>query len=64
MHEIYHAPKGFNFDWNSKDEPIHDNPHLEYFNIEKRANEFVEYFRNVSLHYKTEHVVHTFGGDF
>ena len=45
MYRHYSAPPGFNFDWWSHDEPIHDNKNLEYYNIEKRATDFVNYFR-------------------
>jgi len=38
---MYGCPKGFNFDWKSKDDPIHDNIELEYYNIEQKATEFV-----------------------
>ena len=46
------------------DDPIMDNIHLEYYNLDKKADEFVKYFRNMSKHYLSDHLIHTFGGDF
>jgi len=40
----YGPPPGFCFDVICADSPIIDDPNTKYYNIEKKANEFVEYF--------------------
>ena len=34
------------------------------YNIDTRAADFVNYFRNMSTHYRSKHLLHTFGEDF
>lgn len=41
-----------------------DNPHLEGFNIDWKADEYVSYFRNMSAHFRSDHLLHTIGEDF
>lgn len=41
-----------------------DNPKLEGYNIDWKSAEFVEYFRNMSAHYRSDHLMHTMGEDF
>lgn len=60
----YNPPDHFNFDILSQDEPMMDNPKLEGYNIDWKSAEFVEYFRNMSAHYRSDHLMHTMGEDF
>ncbi|EGR32713.1 hypothetical protein IMG5_073080 [Ichthyophthirius multifiliis] len=60
----YYPPEGFNFDLKSDDEPIMSNKQLEGYNLDKKSDQFVEYFKNMSLFYKSRHLMHTLGGDF
>ena len=60
----YGPPPGFNFDVFSNDEPIRDDPSLEGFNIEKRATDFVNYFKEMRTHYRSNSLLHTFGSDY
>jgi lysosomal alpha-mannosidase len=41
-----------------------DDPMLENYNLNDRAWDFVYYFRNMSVHYRTVNLMHTFGDDF
>ena len=41
-----------------------DDPRLEYYNVKSRSDDFVYYFKNMSLHYKGKHLMHTMGFDF
>jgi hypothetical protein len=43
----YSSPKGFNFDITADDDPIVDDPEDELYNIEIKANNFVNYFRKM-----------------
>jgi lysosomal alpha-mannosidase len=61
---MYEAPPNFCFDINCKDEPIMDNPKLKGYNIDRRAWEFADYFRDMCLHYKSNTLMHTMGSDF
>ena len=64
-YDTYHAPKGFCFDNKCPaDEPIKDDPTLEDYNVDAKAQEFVSYFKSMSLHYRTTNLMHTMGGDF
>ncbi|KAL4512875.1 hypothetical protein ABPG72_017560 [Tetrahymena utriculariae] len=60
----YNPPEHFNFDILSNDDPIMDNPRLEGYNIDWKSAEFVEYFRNMSAHFRSNHLLHTMGEDF
>ena len=61
----YEAPPGFCFDVVCRDEPIRDDPTLEDFNVDKRADDFVNYFKNMALHFKHKtDLLHTMGSDF
>lgn len=59
-----HFEIDFNFDVIDNEEPIMDNPHLMGYNVDKKCDEFVSYFRNMSSHFKSDHLMHTMGEDF
>lgn len=60
----YSPPPGFNFDQFSNDKPIIDDPLLEGYNLEERAQTLADYFKSMRLHYNTDNLMHTFGEDF
>lgn len=60
----YEAPPGYCFDVVCYDTPIMDDPRLELYNVKERADEFVLYFKNMSIHYRSNHLLHTMGSDF
>jgi len=41
-----------------------DNKLLEDYNVDVRSDEFVSYFRNMSTHFRSSHLMHTMGEDF
>lgn len=51
MDHTYNAPPGFCFDQECKDEPIMDDPRLENYNLDKKADELAHYLRNQSQTY-------------
>ena len=65
-HFLYSPPPGYCFDLvcRRKDEPIKDDPILADYNLVDKANEFVEYFKSMSNHYRTKNLMHCMGGDF
>lgn len=60
----YSPPPGFCFDDVCRDEPIKDDPTLEDYNIDTRSNQFVDYFKSMANHYRTNNLLHTLGEDF
>lgn len=60
----YEAPPGFNFDVGVRDDPIMYDDSLEYYNLEFKAQEFVDYFKVMATHYKQNILMHTMGSDF
>ena len=65
-HFLYSPPPGYCFDLvcRRKDEPIKDDPFLVDYNLDRKADGFVEYFRSMSNHYRTNNLMHCMGGDF
>lgn len=63
---LYSPPVGYCFDLacRRKDEPIKDDPSLKDYNLIKKVNDFVEYFKSMSNHYRTRTLMHCMGGDF
>ena len=57
---LYKSPLGFDFDIRNegRDRSINKN------NLKRRAEELVDYFRNVSLHYQGSEIMYVFGDDF
>ena len=41
-----------------------DDPRLEGYNLEERAQNLTDYFNSMALHFKTDNLMHTFGEDF
>lgn len=62
----YSAPKGFCFDvlCYDKGDTIRDDVGYDDYNVDKRAKEFADYFRNMSTVYRTPNLFHTYGDDF
>ena len=63
----YSPPDGFCFDDNCHDryDPIRADKRLEDYNVDKKANELVRYFRNMQNQYLSDKILmHTFGDDF
>jgi alpha-mannosidase len=60
----YEPPSGFTFDISSKNSPIQDDPRLNEYNLPELVDLFVEYARNQSNEYQTNHLMWTMGDDF
>ncbi len=60
----YSPPPGFCFDSNCRDDPIHDDPTLDNYNLNTKSQTLVDYFKNQSLHYRSSNLFHTLGEDF
>lgn len=52
LYRHYESPPGFGFDVGQRDEPIMYDPSLEYYNLDSKAEEFINYFRDMQRHYK------------
>ncbi|KAL4481724.1 hypothetical protein ABPG74_007813 [Tetrahymena malaccensis] len=63
-YNMYNPPPHFDFDVLTNDVPIMDNPELENYNVDKRSVEYINYFRKMSAHYRSNHLLHTQGSDF
>jgi hypothetical protein len=58
----YSPPPGFCFDGLCRNMiPIRDDPTMDEYNLPDRANEFVAYFKTMSLHFRQSNLMHTFG---
>ena len=57
----YSSPPGFCFDIKCADEPIMDDPNLQGYNLDIKSDIFAEYFRSMSVHYRSAHLLHTLG---
>ncbi|MCO5552104.1 hypothetical protein L7F22_005614 [Adiantum nelumboides] len=64
LYDFYYPPKGFNFDFESFDTPIQDDPLLFDFNVQERVDDFVKYAETQASHFRTNHIMWTLGGDF
>lgn len=60
----YSPPPGFCFDNNCRDEPIKDDPTLDGYNLDAKSKTLVDYFKNMSLHFRSSNLFHTMGEDF
>jgi len=60
----YSSPFGFDFDILGFDNPINDNPNLRGYNVRDKAFELVAWFKLMQTSYKSNHLMHTIGGDF
>jgi alpha-mannosidase len=60
----YEPPSGFTFDISSKNSPIQDDARLNDYNLPELVDLFVEYARNQSNEYQTNHLMWTMGDDF
>jgi len=60
----YSPPPGFCFDLLCKSEPIKDDPNLEGYNLVDKSNTLADYFKSMSLHFRTKNLMHTLGEDF
>ena len=60
----YSAPPSFDFNTRQTNEPIIDDANSKDYNLKQRAEDFVYYFRNQSLHYRGNVLTHTLGEDF
>ncbi|GBG61654.1 hypothetical protein CBR_g23169 [Chara braunii] len=64
LHHHYDPPKGFNFEINSKDPPLQDDPELFDYNVQERVDLFVEKVLEQASQFRTNHVMLTMGEDF
>uniref|UniRef100_A0A336M0Y1 Alpha-mannosidase n=1 Tax=Culicoides sonorensis TaxID=179676 RepID=A0A336M0Y1_CULSO len=64
LHNLYQPPSGFCFDILCADEPIIDDPDSSDYNVNERIDKFFDFVRNQSVHYRTENIIMTMGGDF
>lgn len=60
----YAPPDTFCFDDLCGDDPVVDNPRLEGYNIEKRADDFVRIIQEQTATQRHNHTMMTMGGDF
>lgn len=60
----YSNPANFNFDVIAQDEPVMDDPTLEGYNVDQKADQFVAWFRQMEGNYRATHLMHTAGDDF
>jgi lysosomal alpha-mannosidase len=59
----YGMPSGFSFE-NPSVDPIMDDPNLDGYNVQERADAFAASIYSISAFYKTEHYFMPFGADF
>ncbi|XP_037294534.1 lysosomal alpha-mannosidase isoform X1 [Manduca sexta] len=64
LFNTYSPPPGFCFDVLCDDEPIIDDPDSPLFNVDDKIAVFLDYVKKQSLHYRTQNVIVTMGGDF
>lgn len=57
----YSPPPGFCFDLACRDEPIKDDETMEDYNILTKSQDFVNYFKSMSLHFRSNTLMHTLG---
>ena len=60
----YSPPDDFCWDLLCNDEPLMDNPSLHDYNMEVKAQDFINYIRNQHKYYATNHILLTMGMDF
>ena len=62
----YGSPPGFDFsfDYDSECEVVNDNKYVKGYNVDKRADEFVNYFREGAKDMATNNLLVPFGNDF
>ncbi|MCO5548558.1 hypothetical protein L7F22_002018 [Adiantum nelumboides] len=64
LYDHYGPPPGFDFDMQSTDTPIQDDPLLFDFNVKERVDDFVLYAKSQAKHFQTNHIMWTMGNDF
>ena len=64
LYNYYSPPPGLCWDLLCNDEPIMDNYLLHDYNLDKRAQDFINYAKKANEAYKTNHVAITTGMDF
>ncbi|KAI5057211.1 hypothetical protein GOP47_0027226 [Adiantum capillus-veneris] len=64
LYDHYGPPPGFDFDMESTDAPIQDDPLLFDFNVKGRVDDFVLYAKTQAEHVQTNHIMWTMGNDF
>uniref|UniRef100_A0A1W7RA88 Alpha-mannosidase n=1 Tax=Hadrurus spadix TaxID=141984 RepID=A0A1W7RA88_9SCOR len=60
----YSPPSGFCFDLLCNDQPIMDDPRLEDYNVDIRAQEFIKIAKTEATVYRTNNIIMTMGNDF
>lgn len=55
----YYPVPGFNWEYSWGDAPIQDDPRLEGYNVDQRATEFVNFFKQMAQHYRSNNLMHT-----
>jgi len=60
----YSPPDGFCWDLLCNDAPLMDNPDLYDYNMNERAQEFINYARNQHQYYTSDNILLTMGMDF
>ncbi|KAG0460423.1 hypothetical protein HPP92_020720 [Vanilla planifolia] len=60
----YSPPRGFNFEVNSEDSPIQDDPLLYDYNVDLRVNDFIDAALAQANLTRTNHIMWTMGDDF
>ncbi|KAH7421965.1 hypothetical protein KP509_13G083700 [Ceratopteris richardii] len=60
----YEPPDGFNFDIDSTNPPVQDDPELFDYNLEERVDLFVQRALEQAKEFRTNHLMWTMGDDF
>ena len=64
LYNEYGPPPGFCWDLPCNDEPLVDREGVPDYNMEERVQEFVQFVRDQSGYYLTNHILVTMGEDF
>lgn len=64
LYNVYQPPPGFCFDILCSDEPFMDDPNSPEYNVDAKVDKFLYYIEVQALHYRTNNIILTMGGDF
>lgn len=66
-HALYHhysAPPGLDWDTRGSDDPFVNDKTLSTFNADEKCDNLKDWLREMSTHYRTNHLMITMGDDF
>ncbi|XP_037083658.1 lysosomal alpha-mannosidase-like [Pollicipes pollicipes] len=64
LYRHYSPPPGHCYDVNCNDPPIMDDSRLRDYNVEDKANNFIDFAKNKSKAYRSSNIMMTMGDDF